>query len=769
MPKIFFCYRREDSTHQAGRIFDALAAHFGKHELFKDLDSMRPGQDFRRALSEQVEQCDTLLALIGDAWLNAADPAGGRRLDNPTDFVRIEIESALRRSIPVVPVLVGHAPVPEAGDLPEGMRELAFRHGIPVRPDPDFHNDVERLIRGINEVLGGRDAPAGAAAAPPPALQRAKAPAAATPPDEGPKSGRVAALGAHSRSFLEKLKTATGPPGGPTAVAPAAPPLQREVAMTISKERDGERSVFQPGSVFISFKHLDAHGQETKDCQMARRIAGFLGQQGILVFFSPDSLERSGKSAYKKAIDEALDGATVLVAVGTSRENLESEWVRYEWDGFLNDIISGLKPKGEIFSVIDGVAARELPRGLRQRQVFSYDDDGIVKLANFIRHAINAVLDGGAAPAGAPAAPPPALQRATAPADSMPPAEGPKSELVTAMGAHSRSYVEKLKTATGAPGAPAAAAPPPPERTVRVGILKSGNATYVNDIEHALLASLNTRLAGQRVRLAPSLDCVEWGEEAQWPTTVARLVTRGGREGFRFLVAIGTQAAVALHHALGPEFGKVPTLLLGVTYPRIAGLVESEHFRCESRQVTCVRYGCGLDAVASLLHDRIVPGRRLCFVFQAGIPQDEMACAELSTTRLAREGLLRLLRLERRLQAEDLEDKDTVYFSWYTFTRLFHEKEFSILRERLTVSIMQDNVRDGAAAVGVGTDHDWIGDRGAELIAEHHAAPVGAKPDWGSRDVAVSPLVYWLNRGLAKKHGIEFSQAALAGAGEVYD
>jgi hypothetical protein len=308
-----------------------------------------------------------------------------------------------------------------------------------------------------------------------------------------------------------------------------------------------------------------------------------------------------------------------------------------------------------------------------------------------------------------------------------------------------------------------------PERTVRVGILNSGNATYVNEIERALHASLEGRLAAQRVRLATSEDFVEWGEEAQWPIAVDRLLTRGGREGFPYLVGIGTQAAVALHSALGPEFGKVPTLLLGVTYPRIAGLVDSEYFRCESRQVACIRYGCGLDAVASLLHHRIFPGRELCFVIQRGIPQDELAWTELSTTRLAREGILRLLRLERRLHAEDLADRETVYFSWYTFTRLFHEKEFSILKDRLTVSIMQDNVRDGAAAVGVGTDHNWIGDHGAELIAKHHAAADGAKPHWGEHEVVVAPLVYWLNRGLAKQRGIEFSPAALDRAGEVYD
>ena len=153
MPKIFCSYRRQDSTHQTGRIFDQLTARFGKDELFRDVDSMPLGLDFRRVLSEQVAHCDVLLAIIGDEWLKATEKTGERRLDNPNDFVRIEIESALGRNIPVIPVLVGQAPMPNPDDLPKGLRELAFRNGIAVRADPDFHHDVARLIRGINDVL----------------------------------------------------------------------------------------------------------------------------------------------------------------------------------------------------------------------------------------------------------------------------------------------------------------------------------------------------------------------------------------------------------------------------------------------------------------------------------------------------------------------------------------------------------------------------------------------------------------------------------------
>jgi hypothetical protein len=152
MPNIFCSYRHEDSMHQAGRIFDRLVASFGKSKVFRDVDSMPLGQDFRQVLSDQVAECDVLLVIIGDAWLNVTDPnSGGRRLDSPSDFVRIEIESALGRKIPVIPVLVGRAHVPQPDELPESLRELSFRHGQAVRADPDFNNDIERLIRGIND------------------------------------------------------------------------------------------------------------------------------------------------------------------------------------------------------------------------------------------------------------------------------------------------------------------------------------------------------------------------------------------------------------------------------------------------------------------------------------------------------------------------------------------------------------------------------------------------------------------------------------------
>jgi formylglycine-generating enzyme required for sulfatase activity len=164
MINVFVSYRRDDSHHAAGRLYDRLVAHFGSEQVFKDVDSIPLGLDFREVLTERVAGCDVFIAVIGDAWLSIAGKSGTRRLDDPSDFVRIEIEAALNRQIPVIPVLVGDSPVPRAEELPDCMRGLSFRNGLPVRPDPDFHKDVDRLIRGIEDVvstLRERSAPRG--------------------------------------------------------------------------------------------------------------------------------------------------------------------------------------------------------------------------------------------------------------------------------------------------------------------------------------------------------------------------------------------------------------------------------------------------------------------------------------------------------------------------------------------------------------------------------------------------------------------------------
>ncbi|MFT5524597.1 MAG: hypothetical protein ACI9HK_002552 [Pirellulaceae bacterium] len=149
MKDIFVSYRRSDASDVTGRIFDRMKARFGEECLFKDVDSIPLGTDFRTVIAEAVSQCKVLLAVIGDDWLDVTDENGRRRIDDTNDFVRIEISTALDRKIPVVPILVENASMPKSDALPESLKNLVFRNAAQVRADPDFHNDMDRLCEQL--------------------------------------------------------------------------------------------------------------------------------------------------------------------------------------------------------------------------------------------------------------------------------------------------------------------------------------------------------------------------------------------------------------------------------------------------------------------------------------------------------------------------------------------------------------------------------------------------------------------------------------------
>ena len=146
--KVFISYRRNDSAGHAGRVHDRLEREFGRDLLFMDVDAIPLGANFAKVLGDEVGKCDVLLAIIGPGWLDAKDEGGKRRLDDPTDFVRIEIATALRRGIPVVPILLEGTRGPKADQLTDDLKELALRNGLDVR-HASFHNDMDKLIRGI--------------------------------------------------------------------------------------------------------------------------------------------------------------------------------------------------------------------------------------------------------------------------------------------------------------------------------------------------------------------------------------------------------------------------------------------------------------------------------------------------------------------------------------------------------------------------------------------------------------------------------------------
>ncbi|MFG6105354.1 SUMF1/EgtB/PvdO family nonheme iron enzyme [Leptothoe sp. EHU-05/26/07-4] len=150
---IFISYRRSDSIAETGRIYDRLVTAFGKDRVYKDVDSIPLGSDFAEELDKAVGQCQVLLVIIGKTWVSATEVDGAKRLDNPDDFVRIEVESALKRNIPVIPVLLEGASLPKRMQLPESLHKLARRNGTQVGYDPRFHADMDRLVKAIKDLL----------------------------------------------------------------------------------------------------------------------------------------------------------------------------------------------------------------------------------------------------------------------------------------------------------------------------------------------------------------------------------------------------------------------------------------------------------------------------------------------------------------------------------------------------------------------------------------------------------------------------------------
>ena len=154
MNAIFISYRRKDTEGQAGRLHDQLARRFGEDSVFMDVVDTEAGRDFREVINENVAACNVFLALIGPSWLHAKDNAGRRRLDDPSDFVRLETATALKRRIPVVPVLVHEARMPKPEHLPDDLKELAYRNAVELT-HVRWDSDVEVLIKELLPYLKG--------------------------------------------------------------------------------------------------------------------------------------------------------------------------------------------------------------------------------------------------------------------------------------------------------------------------------------------------------------------------------------------------------------------------------------------------------------------------------------------------------------------------------------------------------------------------------------------------------------------------------------
>ena len=196
--KVFISYRRDDSKYQARMIHAAFCRAVPRDDVFMDVDSIPPGANFRKILKDWVDQCGVLLALIGPGWIDATDPkTNRRRLENTSDFVRIEIAEALARDIPVVPVLLDGTPMPDPDQLPADLKELADRQAEFVEYRT-FDADVDRLIRKLRLDQDARQTPQSSNRQEPKAKASEERPQATVTADQPPafgKAGVVFAVG----------------------------------------------------------------------------------------------------------------------------------------------------------------------------------------------------------------------------------------------------------------------------------------------------------------------------------------------------------------------------------------------------------------------------------------------------------------------------------------------------------------------------------------------------------------------------------------------
>src|SRR5579884_2459872 len=149
--RVFVSYRREDAPDATDRLTGALRDRLGRDQVFVDIDSIEIGADFAEVIGKWIAQCDVLLAVIGHDWTDARDASGAKRLDDPRDYVRLEIESALQRGVRVVPVLIHGARLPRPDQLPPTLGPLLQRNALELTRKY-WSLDVDELLNALGRL-----------------------------------------------------------------------------------------------------------------------------------------------------------------------------------------------------------------------------------------------------------------------------------------------------------------------------------------------------------------------------------------------------------------------------------------------------------------------------------------------------------------------------------------------------------------------------------------------------------------------------------------
>ncbi len=214
MPKITISYRRADSEAMTGRIFDRLIAQYGRDAIFRDIDNIPAGIDFRQHINETLLKTGVLLAIVGPKWLGSSR-GGVERINEESDPVRVEVETALRRRLPMIPVLIGNTRMPGADQLPPSLKDFAFRNAVKIDTGRDFDHHMDQLFKSIDAILGESAKPSA------PSRETKIPNAAAVPP------ARTQASPAAAISEQPRKTAARAAPAGTSASLKIAPPASK--------------------------------------------------------------------------------------------------------------------------------------------------------------------------------------------------------------------------------------------------------------------------------------------------------------------------------------------------------------------------------------------------------------------------------------------------------------------------------------------------------------------------------------------------------------
>ena len=330
VPRIFVSYRREDAPSAAGRLCDRLQERFGKGNVFIDIDTIQPGDDFAEIIQRTLAQCDFLIAVIGRRWLTVANDQGTPRLSDERDFVRLEIETALQRNVRTIPVLVEHATMPREQDLPPSLHPLARRQAVELT-NARWSHDVSRLENGIARAaftaateptasMPASSAPHGSAPvvdAEPPSDAGSERPPDAAPRGSTRVQVAVAASVIVTVALFAMIMWQTAPPGTPGPASGSRPPEEAVPPKGVESQPANEASPCggpDPAAADLTECASACEDGRSRACYSL----GLLYAQGRGVPADADRARRLYERSCRDGVADGCNALAIFYEMGTS-------------------------------------------------------------------------------------------------------------------------------------------------------------------------------------------------------------------------------------------------------------------------------------------------------------------------------------------------------------------------------------------------------------------------------------------------------------------